>query len=47
MSAQYQGSSISQLLDKIVELGRNGLIDEYYDIKAADQSFDFKASKCV
>lgn len=43
----YQGKDIGQLLDKIVEFGRNGLIDEYYDIKSSDPTHDFKSSKWV
>lgn len=47
LAAVYAGKDPSQLLDKIIEYGKSGLIDEYYDIKASDPSFTFKAAKWV
>ncbi|XP_067929669.1 tyrosine-protein phosphatase non-receptor type 9-like isoform X3 [Watersipora subatra] len=41
----YSGQQIGQLLTKIQEQGRNGLVDEYYDIKASEPQMDFKTAK--
>lgn len=37
----YAGKDVNQLLQKILEVKRAGIIDEYYDIKASDPSMDF------
>lgn len=41
----YSGKHLTALIEKIEELGRNGLIDEYYDIKASEPPMDFKTAK--
>mgnify|MGYP001791959841 FL=1 len=45
LSAAYGGQDASRLLSKILKDGKDGLIDEYFDIKAADPDFEFKAAK--
>ena len=41
----YTGKDINQIVDKIKEKQRSGLIDEYYDIKACDPIMDFTTAK--
>lgn len=41
----YSGKDITEMVEKVQKLGRSGLIDEYYDIKAGEPQMDFTTAR--